>query len=593
MSGRIKKSAHSVADAIIDSALAAAPQTHADLWGLARRVASARQARIPPTAVLRRSYLTAVRRQPSRRSPALDRLLVRRGVRSLSGVAVITVLTKPFPCPGRCVYCPTDARMPKSYLPNEPAAARGLSLKFNPYRQVAFRLKSLNENGHPVDKIELIVKGGTWSSYPPAYQDWFIKRCFDAANAFGRTNRPTSRTLAAAQKINETAGGRIIGLTLETRPDCITPTEVVRLRRLGCTRVELGVQSVNERVLALVKRGHDAAAAARAACLLKSAGFKTDFHMMPQLPDATPASDRADIEEIFDNPDFRPDMIKIYPCVVVAEAELYGWWRDGRYRPYSDKKLLETLIAAKQKVPRYCRISRLIRDIPSDSIAAGNAVTNLRETVQREMKKRGLKCACLRCREIGHAVKEQPRLAQATPKLFDDIYEASGGTEHFLSFEDRQRRGVFAFCRLRLPSEALAKEGRLSTSPSLHLSTSICDLLPELHGAALIRELHTYGHLVPIADRDARASQHKGLGRRLMAEAEKIASKAGFKKMAVIAGVGVRGYYRQLGYQLRGTYMVKDLGLWASSDEVRAGEPRAGVTATGPRASSSQKSCHA
>ncbi len=544
-SSRIENSAATAA-AIIEALLKRKRQSAQAIRETSRKIAASRRDRIPPTAALRRAYAAAVARDPSRRRPELDRLLVRRGVRSLSGVAVVTVLTKPYPCPGRCVYCPTDARMPKSYLPDEPAAARALGHRFDPFRQTAWRLMALAANGHPTDKVELIVKGGTWSSYPWDYQRWFIKRCFDACNAFGRSGSRAARTLAAAQSRNENAQARIIGLTLETRPDRITPTEIVRLRDLGCTRVELGVQSVDDRILAAVKRGHDTAAVVRAASSLRAAGFKTDFHLMPQLPGATPSSDLAEIEEIFSNPDYRPDMIKIYPCTVVPQAELYGWWKAGRYTPYPDDELVEMLIAAKSRhVPRWCRISRLIRDIPSNNIVAGNAMTNLRETVQREMKKRGLTCRCLRCREIGHAAKTAPHLHRARPRLFDDSYEASGGTEHFLSFEDRSRRAIFAFCRLRLPPQPPDAE--------------IAALLPEIDGAAFVRELHTYGQLVPIAGRTARASQHTGLGRRLLAEAERLAAAAGFRRLAVIAGVGVRPYYRKLGYRLVGTYMVKKL----------------------------------
>jgi len=534
-------------NAIIEAFLAAPTQTKDGFWRLARQIAAAHERPMPPTSALRRAYTAIVAREPARRSAALEKMLVRRDIRSLSGVAIITVLTKPYPCPGRCIYCPTDARMPKSYLPNEPAAARALTHRFDPYAQTAWRLRALTENGHHTDKIELIVKGGTWSSYPPAYQDWFIKRCFDACNRFGSPRGRSARTLLSAQDLNEKAKHRIVGLTLETRPDRITPMEIVRLRRLGCTRIELGVQSVNDDILKRCHRGHDAAAVTRAARLLKDAGFKTDFHLMPQLPGATPLSDRRDLEDVFDDPNYRPDMIKIYPCVVVPEAELYELWKRGAYRPYSDKKLFEVLIAAKLKVPRYCRISRLIRDIPSDAIVAGNATTNLRETLQREMKKRGLACACLRCREIGHAAKDDPRLLRARPMLFDDPYEASGGTEHFLSLEDRRRRAVFAFCRLRLPSRDAGD------------SADLRRLMPEIRDAALLRELHTYGHLVPLSSRDSRASQHKGFGRRLMKEAERLARRAGFPKLAVISGIGVREYYRKLGYRREGTYMVKKL----------------------------------
>lgn len=536
-------------DAIIQASLASGVQTKDEFLELKRKMSAERRAFVPPTSALRAAYEKMVAANPACASPVLDKILTRRGVRSLSGVAIVTVLTKPYACPGKCIYCPTEAIMPKSYLSNEPAAMRALMNRFDPWRQVTQRLQALTRNGHAADKIELIVKGGTWSAYPWDYQQQFIKRCFDACNHFNAANRTRTTTLAEAQTVNETAGARIIGITLETRPDWITPREVVRLRTLGCTRVELGVQSVNDHLLELTKRDHDVASVVRAARLLKDSGFKSDFHMMPQLPEATPASDLAELREIFDNPDFRPDMIKIYPCVTVELAELNEWFRDGRYVPYPDNDLVEMLIEAKRHVPRYCRISRLIRDIPSTSIVAGNMATNLRQTVQSEMAKRGLSCACLRCREIGRAAQTSPELLHAAPVLQDDVYEASGGEEHFLSFEDEARLAVFAFCRLRLPP----REAADADVAGVH------EQIPEIRGAAFVRELHTYGHLVPIDEQRPDAAQHKGLGRALMAEAERIAAAAGYAKLAVISGVGVREYYRKLGYVLEGTYMVKKL----------------------------------
>jgi elongator complex protein 3 len=436
--------------------------------------------------------------------------------------------------------------MPKSYLSNEPAAQRALLLRFDPYRQVSERIKSLLTIGHESNKIELIVKGGTWSSYPVAYQEWFIKRCFDAANHAG-SKKIRSSTLAQSQHRNEKAKCRIIGLTLETRPDRITPKETARLRMLGCTRVELGLQNTSDRILKLVERGHTAADAKRALKLLRDAGFKTDLHMMPQLPGSTPKSDFEMFEELFRDPDFRPDMIKIYPCVVTPNSELYEWHKSGKFKPYSDKKLFETLIKIKTTVPYYCRISRLIRDIPGSSIVAGNTITNLRIGLQKEMKARGLSCKCLRCREVGHQASGEWRvMSDEAPTLFNDTYEASQGTEHFLSFEDPARTTVFAFCRLRLPDPHTQDQ-------------RILDLLPEVRGAAFIRELHTYGAQLLLGETDELASQHKGLGRKLMIEAEKTAKSAGFKKMAVISGIGVREYYKKLGYRLQGSYMVKKI----------------------------------
>lgn len=567
-----------VAEAAVREAIKRRVTDRDAFFDVVRRAAGTRRISMPPVSGLLSAYRDIVRRNPGLADATVESFLTKARVRSLSGVAVVTVLTKPYPCPGKCVYCPDDRSMPKSYLPNEPAAMRAATHKFDPSGQVTQRLAALTANGHPADKIELIVKGGTWSAYPWKYQQEFIKGCFDACNSFGGRSS-VSDSLAAAHKKNERARFRVIGLTLETRPDRITPREIARLRELGCTRVEMGVQSVDDRILETCRRGHDSAAVARATRLLKDAGYKCDYHMMPQLPGATPKSDIRQFEEIFGNPDYRPDMIKIYPCTVLEKSLLHRWWKDGRYRPYPNARLKEVIIAAKRLVPRYCRISRVIRDIPSDSIRAGNPVTSLRQVVQREMRERGLSCDCLRCREVGRKLQELPELAHSPTRLFDDVYEASGGEEHFLSIEDPDRKAVFAFCRLRLPC-GIGKRGPLppvaqrekreplgyaslsgKSSPSLTASPASRGRggvrVPDL--PAFIRELHTYGHLVPIDEKDPRAAQHKGYGKLLMAEAERIASEAGFDRMSVISGIGVRAYYRKLGYRLRGTYMVKRL----------------------------------
>ncbi len=489
----------------------------------------------------------------------------KRRVRTLSGVAIIAVLTKPFPCPGQCVYCPLEPGMPKSYLKSEPAAGRAHLNKFDPYKQVLSRLITLYQNGHPIDKVELIVKGGTWSSYRYPYQLWFISECFRACNDFKKTSVLPEEThsdipagleipwlekeLTRQQRKNETAPSRVIGLNIETRPDWITPDEVKRLRLFGCTRVELGLQHTDEEILAITKRGHTLAQMTKAARLLKEAGFKTDFHLMPQLPGSTPAKDYQMIAEVFANPDLRPDMVKIYPCAVLKNTDLYKWYQAGTFTPYPDEEMLEMLIRAKSElIPRYCRISRLIRDIPSTEIMAGNKITNLRETIQSEMKKRGLACPYLRCREVGHTLtptlspKGRGGTDNPSPlegegggegiKLFIDTYTASGGQEYFMSFEDPARRVVYAFLRLRINGD---------------------------NKTAFIRELHTYGHLVPIGKNKIEATQHKGLGKKLMAEAEKICRQHGLKRLQIISGVGVRDYYRHLGYRLSKTYMVKSM----------------------------------
>ncbi|HBX15972.1 MAG: Histone acetyltransferase, ELP3 family [Candidatus Magasanikbacteria bacterium GW2011_GWC2_41_17] len=484
----------------------------------------------PSTAEVLKEYRRLVAHKKISPSAPLEAILQKRAVRTLSGVAIVTVLTKPWPCPGRCVYCPLEPDMPKSYLKSEPAAQRAYFNKFNPYNQVISRLQMLYNNGHPTDKIELIVKGGSWNSYQWKYQVWFIKECFRACNDFQSNKKHENQNLAKTQKLNETAAHRLIGLTLETRPDLITHQTAEQMRVLGCTRVEMGIQHTDNKILQLTKRGHTIEDAKKATALLRYYGFKIDFHLMPQLPGSTPAKDCKMFEKNFADPDLRPDMIKIYPCTVVKNSELYQWHKKGKFKPYTDKKLIEMLVKVKSKIiPRYCRISRLIRDIPSTEIVAGNKITNLRQTIQKEMKKHGLKCQCLRCREIGH----QEKIKNKIPKLFIDKYSTSGGTEYFLSFEDTKRRAVYAFCRLRLGADGLYP--------------------------AFIRELHTYGHLMPLGQKSKKASQHQGLGKKLIAKAEKIASKSGADTIAVISGIGVRGYYKKLGYKIRETYMVKKL----------------------------------
>ncbi|MBI4250792.1 tRNA uridine(34) 5-carboxymethylaminomethyl modification radical SAM/GNAT enzyme Elp3 [Candidatus Uhrbacteria bacterium] len=493
--------------------------------------------------------------------PELERLLTVKPVRSKSGVAIVTLLTMPYPCPGKCIYCPDEVRMPKSYIETEPAAQRALRLQFDPYVQTAKRIAMLEGNGHPADKIELIVKGGTWSSYPPPYQQWFIKECFRAMNdaAAGYetivntdTNNPYNRfestekqswsvqTLFDEQKKNETAAHRCIGLTIETRPDFISPQEIKRLRLLGVTRVELGVQTTDDKILETIKRGHTATVVMRATKLLKDAGFKVDFHLMPGLPGATPENDLADARKVFFTPEFQPDTVKLYPTVVTPNTELEEWWKQGRYQPYDTQTLIPLLAAIKAIVPPYVRLSRVIRDIPSDDISAGNKVTNLRETVLAYMNEHGMRCRCLRCREAGHQSNVRPQ----NITYIERSYAASDGIEYFLSYESEDESILYAFLRLRLPSKDTER---------------IVHLIPELQDAALIRELHTYGQLVPINKQDGDASQHKGLGKKLLAQAETMAAAQGWKKVAVISGIGVREYYRKTGYHLEGTYMVKAL----------------------------------
>jgi len=491
----------------------------------------ASQLNIPPvrnTDILK-TYQELKKKKKIKTNVFLDKELKKRPIRSLSGVAIVAVLTKPWPCPGKCLYCPLEKGVPKSYLSGEPAVERAKLLKFNPYNQVKKRIEVLKNNNHPTDKIELIVIGGTWSYLPKKYQTWFIKRCFDGAN------NSTSKDLKTAQKKNETTKHRIIGITLETRPDYINIQELTRMRELGCTRVEIGVQAIDDQILKINSRGHKTDETIKATKLLKDAGFKICYHIMPGLLGSTPKKDLAMFKKLFTSPDFQPDMLKIYPCVVTKGSKLYKLYKNKKYKPYTDKQLMSLLIKMKLIVPEYVRINRLIRDIPAWQIQGGSKISNLREFVQKQMKEEKKICSCIRCREI----KNKP-INIKNLKLKKQKYNASQGQEIFLSFKDTKQNKLAAFLRIRLPQ--------------INNKT-----LPGLKNAAIIRELHTYGQLVEIKKTNKKAAQHLGLGKKLMAEAEKIAKEQGYKKIAVISGIGVRNYYRHLGYRLQNTYLFKNL----------------------------------
>jgi len=497
---------------------------------LKRQYANDNRLGIPTNAELLVAYRALLLKKQIAPNQELEQLLKKRKIRTLSGVAPIAVLTKPHPCPGQCVFCPTEAAMPKSYLSNEPAVMRAERSQFDPFKQVTARLRALENNGHDTDKVELIIMGGTWSCHETDYQDWFVKRCFDGCNG------KTSTKLAAAQKLNETAKHRIVAMTLETRPDYVDESEVVRMRALGATKVELGVQAIDDKILHLNKRGHGVAAIVNATKLLKQSGFKICYHIMPGLPGSTARRDLAMYKKLFSRAEFQPDFIKIYPTVVTKNSELYKWWRAGEYIPYSEKALFDLLLKMKLATPAYVRIIRLIRDIPEESIEAGNHITNLREALQAELIRKNKKCRCLRCREVKDDLSGLEKA-----KLFITKYKASNGTEYFLELADKKSGKLFAFLRLRLPNKKEA------------------NFISDLTGSAMIREIHTYGQMAPLVFKQTTGAQHQGLGARLMMEAEAIAIKQGFTKLAVISGIGVRGYYRKLGYELQGTYMVKSL----------------------------------
>lgn len=518
---------------LIFKALKGKIQTPGELKTLKREFAKKYQINILSNVSILQEYQKLLKSQKISPNKKLFNLLKKRAIRTLSGVAPVAVLTKPYPCPGRCIYCPSEKGMPKSYLSNEPAVRRAILNKFDPHNQIRMRLKALQKIGHETDKVELIIMGGTWSFFPKRYQTWFIKRCFDGLN--GRR----AKSFKEAQKINEGVKNRCVGLTLETRPDFINIEEIKRMRSLGATRVEIGVQSIYPKILKFNKRGHGVKKTIQATRLLKEAGFKVAYHLMPNLPGSTPLKDFKMFQEIFKNPDFKPDMIKIYPCVLTEDSKLYNWWKKKKYKPYSNKQLVELLIKIKKIIPYYVRIIRLIRDIPQESIIAGNKISNLRQILQGELKRRKWQCNCIRCRE---ARGQKVDLKKA--RLFQEKYQASGGIEYFLSHESPDRKILYAFLRLRIPT--ILKEKHF---------------LPILQDAALIRELHTYGELVPLKKQKiiGHKIQHLGFGKQLMQKAEEIIKKLHFKKIAVISGIGVRDYYRKLGYQLEDEYMVKYL----------------------------------
>lgn len=489
-------------------------------------------------------YQKLLKRKSIAKNPALEHIIRKRKVRTLSGIAAITVLTPTTACPGDCIFCPTEQGMPKSYLSNEPAVMRAIANDFDPYLQVRRRLESLKAQGHATDKIEVIVIGGTWSSIPHSFQEWYIGRLYEALNDTKTTvpkkrRAPLKKSLRALQYYNNTkARHKLVGLTLETRPDWVNESELKRMRMYGCTRVELGVQSVYDDVLDASRRGHRIDATARATQLLKDAGFKINYHIMPNLPKSTPKRDKEMARILFSDPRFQPDMLKIYPCVVVKNADLYKEWKKGSYTPYTDKQLIDVITAMKSYVPEYCRIVRVIRDIPAPSIEAGSTASNLRQTIHETMQRTGVSCRCIRCREI----KGEKTHGRLTLRRTD--YDASGGKEIFLSYNDAHDKLV-ALLRLRIPSPA--------STP----------LFPALKNAALIREVHTYGEVAPLAEIiEKEKKQHKGLGKKLLKEAERIAKKEfKLKTIAVISGVGVRGYYQKNGYRLKDTYMIKNLQI--------------------------------
>lgn len=467
--------------------------------------------------------------------PVLLAKIRMKPIRTLSGVTTITVLTKPHPCPGECIFCPSEEGLPQSYLSDEPGARRGVEHAFDPFTQVSSRLKALHEVGHPTDKIELLILGGSWTAYPASYREWFIRRCFEALNQENPNDDIGEVSLADVQKTNSQARHRNVGLVVETRPDLITIENLVEMRRQGVTKMQLGIQSMDDRILQLNKRGHSAEEAEEAIRLVRAAGYKVVVHWMPNLLGATPQSDREDFARLWREGGVNPDEMKIYPCQLLRNAELYQYWERGEYRPYEEQELIDLLADIKPTVPRFCRINRVIRDIPSNHVVEGNRNTSLRQDVAQEMKKRGSTCQCIRCREIRKGKIDDRNLV-----LDDQVYKAGWAEEHFLSY-NTQDDHILGFLRLSLPS-------------ANHFFP-----VEELQDAAIIREVHVYGQSVELGGESSGSVQHRGLGSSLIEKAAEIALSKGYRKLTVISAVGTREYYAARGFTLTDLYMVRDL----------------------------------
>lgn len=515
----------------------------------------------------------------------MDRLRM-KPTRTISGVATVTVLTKPFPCPGKCIFCPNDVKMPKSYLSDEPGAQRAERNNFDPYLQTYNRLLAIKNIGHNTDKVELIILGGTWSYYPEEYQIWFVKECFRAINEFGvrdgRDDRETENMFEEADKIpretesgrmrsyneiidevehnegrdlispnetskweelliqhkiNETAQSRCVGLVIETRPDWINENEVIKIRRLGATKVQIGIQSMQDNVMMLNMRGHGSRETKEAIRLLRMGGFKVHAHWMPNLYGSTVENDIEDYDRLWEK-DVRPDELKIYPTSIIENTDLYHLYKRGKYLPYTYEQLLEVLTSIMPKTPRYCRLTRVVRDIPSTDIVAGNKLTNFRQIAEQKLEKDGDRCQCIRCREV-----------KGTKVTMEDLaieiieYDSSIGKEVFISYKTMEGDKICGFLRLALPSHRISSE----------------NFIEELKEKAVIREVHVYGQVVGIGNKLPGRSQHLGLGTLMIEKAKEISKAAGFDSISVISAIGTREYYRKKGFVDDGLYMSQPL----------------------------------
>src|SRR3989344_4917316 len=457
--------------------------------------------------------------------------IIKKPVRTISGVTPLTVVIKPRKCDhGTCIYCPGGEKVPQSYTDKSPAIMRALALNYNPALQVKNRLDVLKKMGHPTDKIEIIVLGGTFLQYPKDYKCEFIKKCFDALNG------KISKNLEEAKKLNEISRHRCVALCIENRPDNCSKEEIEEMLSYGCTRVELGVQMPDDNLYKKTNRGHSVKDVVEATKRLKDAGFKVGYHVMPGLPYSNIKKDLKLFKKIFSDEKFRPDQLKIYPCQVVSDSPLEKTYQSIKFQPYSEKQAEEIIAKMMILIPEYCRVMRVMREFPKEKMILGIEKLDLRKDLEKEMRKNGIKVKEIRMREVGFNKNVNPNV-----RLKITEYNASDGKEFFLEFVNEENI-LFGLLRLRISD-----------------------------GKAIVRELHVYGQAINLGEKGLSKkegyaketfgvlAQHRGMGKTLMQKAEEITKKNKIKKISVISGVGVREYYRKLGYELEKSYMVKDL----------------------------------
>ncbi|MBN1618431.1 tRNA uridine(34) 5-carboxymethylaminomethyl modification radical SAM/GNAT enzyme Elp3 [Candidatus Dojkabacteria bacterium] len=481
----------------------------------------------------------------------------RKPTRSISGVTTVSLLTKPYPCPGQCIFCPNEKDLPKSYLKKEPGAQRALANKFDAYNQVYRRLKALHSTGHNTDKIEIIILGGSWSAYPRNYQLSFIYDIFKALNNFSpnqkdieikdqeerRTKSSTTKSknqitltdLYRQQKINETAHSRCIGLSVETRPDLITEQEIIKIRQLGATKIQIGIQSLDNEILKRNRRGHTIFQTQKAFKLLRLAGFKIHAHWMPNLYTSTPQKDIEDYKNLWTRK-YHPDELKIYPTSIIENTILNKLFHENKYKPYTERQLLKVIKECMKNTPRYCRLTRVIRDIPSQNIVSGNKKTNFRQVVENSLKKEKTPCQCIRCREIRDQQFQHNDIDKEIIKYQTDI-----STEFFISIKTKSSDKIIAFLRLSIPLRKVSNK----------------NFIKELRNSSIIREVHVYGQAEEIGQKDQQKAQHQGLGTQLIKIAEELTKENDYSKISVISAIGTKKYYEKRGFRPIGLYMQK------------------------------------